>query len=80
MSIHVLASVEIIGQFGFSYRGSLQSIIFEANSRLSRFESSAFCETGLTSIHFPSSIEIIGKSYFSACRLLEKITFEANSP
>jgi hypothetical protein len=58
---------------------SVKSVIFEANSQLSRLEVRAFSESGLTSIHLPASVTVIGESCFSHCGSLVSITFETGS-
>jgi hypothetical protein len=63
----------------FSECGSLRTISFESNSKLSRIEGSAFSESGLRSIHLPASLEVICESCFSHCKSLESISFAPNS-
>jgi hypothetical protein len=62
MSMNVPSSVEVIGEGCFLKCELLTSVTFEADSKLVRFEKSAFCDTGLMSIHIPSSVEVIGES------------------
>jgi hypothetical protein len=78
-SIHLPASVTIIGEDCFSGCRSLVSITFESGSQLSELAKWAFCGSGLTSIHLPASVTVIGESCFSGCRSLASITFDSIS-
>jgi hypothetical protein len=78
-SIHLPASVSVIGEFCFSGCGSLTSITIESGSRLFRLANRAFCGSGLTAIHVPASISVIGAFCFSGCDSLTSITFDPAS-
>jgi hypothetical protein len=58
---------------------SVESIIFENDSKLIRIDESAFSHSGLKSIIIPSSVEILCQSCFRYCRSLESIIFENDS-
>jgi hypothetical protein len=79
ISIHLPASVTVIGESCFSRCGSLASITFQSGSLLSALAWEAFSRSGLTSIHLPASVTVIGRSCFSYCRSLVSITFESGS-
>jgi hypothetical protein len=78
-SIHLPASVTVIGEACFSYCRSLASITFESGSQLSELAKWAFYGSGLTSIHLPASVTVIGESCFSCCDSLVSITFDPAS-
>jgi hypothetical protein len=78
-SIHLPASVTVIGEACFCRCGSLTSITFESRSQLSQLAKEAFYESGLTSIHLPASVTVIGESCFSDCGSLASITFDPPS-
>jgi hypothetical protein len=78
-SIHLPASVTVIGASCFFGCGSLASITFESGSQLSRLAKEAFAGSGLTSIHLPASVTVIGESCFSSCDSLVSITFDPAS-
>jgi hypothetical protein len=75
----ICCSVEVICEKCFSKCKSLESISFEWDSKLSRIERKAFCESCLESIHLPASVEVICESCFSRCASLKSISFESNS-
>jgi hypothetical protein len=62
--IEIPSSIEILGSSCFSSCGSLSSITFESNSRLTRIESEAFYESLLQSIVIPRNVEFIDDSAF----------------
>jgi hypothetical protein len=78
-SIHLPASVTVIGDICFGGCSSLTSITFESGSQLSELPNRAFCESGLISIHLPASVTVIGEYCFSGYRKLVSITFESGS-
>jgi hypothetical protein len=78
-SIHLPASVTVIGECCFCKCGSLASITFETGSQLSELARKAFSSSGLTSIHLPASVTVIGELCFSDCRSLTSITFDCAS-
>jgi hypothetical protein len=63
-------SIEMIYESCFSSCKSLASVIFDANSRLSRLEKDEFYGSGFRSIHFPGSLEVICESCFSSGKSL----------
>jgi hypothetical protein len=75
-SIHLPASVTVIGASCFHRCGSLVSITFECGSQLSQLANGAFSRSGLTSIHLPASVTVIGEWCFYDCRSLVSIKFE----
>jgi hypothetical protein len=78
-SIHLPASVTVIGESCFCDCGSLVLITFKSGSQLSQLAAQAFYGSGLTSIHLPASVSVIGTSCFSYCDLLASITFDPGS-
>jgi hypothetical protein len=78
-SIHLPASVTVIGEYCFSGCGSLVSIRFESGSQLSQLANRVFSLSGVTSIHLPASITFIGEFCFSGCGSLASITFDPAS-
>jgi uncharacterized protein YuzB (UPF0349 family) len=78
-SIHLPASVTVIGRGCFSYCGSLVLITFESGSQLSQLADVAFHGSGLRSIHLPASLSVIGQGCFSGCKSLASITFDPAS-
>jgi hypothetical protein len=78
-SIHLPASITVIGEGCFKACGSLASITFETGSQLSQLRTWAFHGSGLTSIHLPASVTVIGDGCFSCCGSLASITFDPAS-
>jgi hypothetical protein len=78
-SIHLPASVTVIGESCFSSCSSLASITFEFGSQLSQLAEWAFSCSRLRSIHLPASVTVIGEGCFSGCRSLVSITFDPAS-
>jgi hypothetical protein len=78
-TVRIESSIERICEGCFMLCESVKSVIFEANSQLSRLEDRAFYGSGLTSIHLPASVTVIGEFCFSDCRSLVSITFESCS-
>jgi hypothetical protein len=58
-SIVIPSSVEILCKSSFRGCKSLESILFENDSKLTRIEEAAFSQSGLKSIVIPSSIEVV---------------------
>jgi hypothetical protein len=75
-TVRIESSIERICEGCFMSCKSVLSVVFEANSQLSRLEDRAFCESGLTSIHLPASVTVIGESCFHDCGSLVSITFD----
>jgi hypothetical protein len=75
-SIHLPASVTVIGESCSCGCRSVTSITFESGSQFAQLARVAFCESGLTSIHIPASVTVIGESCFCDCRSLVSITFD----
>jgi hypothetical protein len=73
------SSFRVISKDFFLECKSLLWALFEAGSRLSRFEERAFSQSGLRSIHLSASITVIGESCFSDCGSLASITFDCAS-
>jgi hypothetical protein len=70
---------EAICERCFSGCKSLASVTFDADTKVSRFEGSAFSKSGLTSIHIPSSVEMTCESCFSECKSLASVTHDPDS-
>jgi hypothetical protein len=56
------ASVQVLGEWCFSFCSSLSSITFESSSRLPRIDKSAFNQTGFVEIITPASVEVLGEN------------------
>ena len=67
--------VSAISQYCFAY-SLLETIRFEAPSRMRRFGVGAFSNTHLTRISVPPLVEIICKSCFENCTSLQHVSFE----
>jgi hypothetical protein len=78
-SIHLPASVTVIGDSCFNQCVSLVWITIESGSQLSELANGAFCGSVLTSIHLPASVTVIDEFCFSDCRSLASINFDAAS-
>jgi hypothetical protein len=74
-SIIIPSSVEILCKSCFASCESLESVLFENDSKLQRIGEAAFYTSGLKSIIIPSSVEILCKSCFASCKSLESIIF-----
>jgi hypothetical protein len=71
--------VEIISAHCFTFVRSIQEIIFEEGSRLTRIEEYAFSRRNLKKIEIPSSVEFIGENCFSHCKSLCEVIFRSIS-
>jgi hypothetical protein len=78
-AVWIESSIERICEGCFMSCESVQSVVFEENSQLSRLEDQAFYGSGLTSIHLPASVTVIGERCFYGCGSLTSITFETDS-
>jgi predicted DsbA family dithiol-disulfide isomerase len=78
-SIHIPSSVEVICEYCFSNCKSFASVIFDSDTKVSRFEGDVFSGSGLTSIHIPSSVEVICEFCFSDCKSLASVTFDSDT-
>jgi hypothetical protein len=78
-AVRIESSIERIYEGCFMPCKSVTSVVFEANSQLSRLEDRAFSESGLTSIHLLASVTVIGESCFRGCRSLTAIAFDPPS-
>lgn len=87
--IEVPSSVEVIGEAVFKNCVSLESVVFDENSRLKVLEGDynvkgyytgvfADCKS-LKSIVIPANVQIIKKTAFKGCISLETVSFEKNS-
>ena len=63
----------------FQSQSDLTSVVFQANSRLERFEMFLFGYCGLTSITIPSSVTYIDHYVFDHCTSLTSITVEGGN-
>jgi hypothetical protein len=79
ISIHLPASVSVIGKSCFCDCGSLVSITFESGSQLSERANWALRQSGLTSIHLPASASVLGERCLDDWRSLVSITFDPAS-
>jgi hypothetical protein len=72
------ASVEVLSKYFFT-GSTVETVTFEANSRLRQIESGAFCEcVSLKSICIPSSVEELTAKCFSGSSI-ETLSFDCNS-
>jgi hypothetical protein len=72
--------IEALGEFCFSEFGSLVTVAFESDSRLTRFDRSAFSRcSALASICIPVQVQHICRFCFSYCRSLTEVAFEQGS-
>jgi hypothetical protein len=78
-SIAISASVEMTCESGFRSCGSLTSVAFVPEAKLSRMGRQTFHRMSSTSIRIPASIEVIGKFGFSLYGDVMSITFAAGS-
>lgn len=90
-NIVIPASVEIIGNMAFCYCRNLETVRFEADSKVkvieggwyggpTTFPCGVFWECGkLKEINIPASVETIKGGAFAECKLLSKVTFDENS-
>jgi hypothetical protein len=78
-SVVIPSSVEVLCKSYVRECSSVESVMFEADSKLQRIEESAFLSSGLKLIIIPSSVEVLCKSCFSYCKSLSSITFESDS-
>jgi hypothetical protein len=75
----IASSYEVICTCCFSGCKSLASVTFDADAKVSRFDGSAFRQSGLTSIRIPSSVEVICETCFSGCSSLASVTHDPGS-
>jgi hypothetical protein len=75
----VPASVEVLCEKCFHLCGSLSSVTFESQSRLSQIGNWAFSGTGLVEMIVPASVEVLGEMCFSECGSLSSVIFEPES-
>jgi hypothetical protein len=72
--------IEALGKFSFGGSRSLVTVAFEADSRLTGFDMSAFSScSALTSICIPAEVDYIGGFCFSGCTSLAEVRFEQGS-
>jgi hypothetical protein len=60
-------TVEVLGSGCFASCKSLDSVVFEAGSKLRKIESKAFRKTAITEIVIPKYVVLIGAMCFAAC-------------
>ena len=89
-NIVIPASVEIIGNMAFCYCRNLETVRFEADSKVKVIEGGWYGASGiptgvfqncsnLKEINIPASVKTIKGGAFSRCELLKKVTFDKNS-
>jgi hypothetical protein len=78
-SIIIPGDIEILWSSCFSWCGSIKSVSFESNSRLTRIESEAFSDSSLQSIIIPRTVEILCSQCFFSCHALKSVPFQSNS-
>lgn len=89
-NIVIPASVEIIGNMAFCYCRNLETVRFEADSKVKVIEGGWYGASGiptgvfqncsnLKEINIPASVKTIKGGAFSGCELLKKVTFDKNS-
>jgi hypothetical protein len=73
-------TVTSIGDWAFSYAGSLTSVTFQAGSTVTSIPENAFYEAeSLVTITIPNSVTSIGVNAFYLASALTTVTFEADS-
>jgi hypothetical protein len=75
----VPCSIKSLCKSCFQSCTSVESILFENESKLIRIEQFAFYRSGLKSIVIPSSVEVFSKLCFGFCKSLQSIIFENDS-
>jgi hypothetical protein len=75
----IASSYEVIRDHFFFQCKSLALVTFDSDTKVSRFDGSAFSKSDLTSIHIPSSVELICEYCFSGCESLISITCDPGS-
>ena len=80
-SIEIPDSVTSIGAYAFCNIGSLESVTFGTNSKLTSIGEAAFsyCRS-LTSIEIPDGVTSIGGAVFTGCRVLASIEVAQGNP
>jgi Fe-S-cluster containining protein len=76
--IRIPSNVVKIGANAFCQKG-VNTVTFEAGSKLKEIGNWAFNQTNLQSITIPNSVEKIGKECFWACNSLTEVTFDSGS-
>jgi hypothetical protein len=71
--------VERLGRCCFANCQYLSHVTFEADSRLTHVEDSAFLSSSLPSICLPSSVERLERRCFSRCLSLREVRFAPGS-
>jgi hypothetical protein len=77
-SIHLPASVEMIGKSCFCVCRSLAPIIFQLGLRVSRLEFRVYSSSVLASIHLPASVAVINDECRYGCHSLDPHPLERN--
>ena len=85
-SVVIPASIESIGEYAFctydiaaTGLSNIESITFEAGSKLKSIGRSAFYTAAITDLTIPASVESIGQRAFRDCANLKTVTFETQS-
>jgi hypothetical protein len=83
-SICIPAAVQVLCESSFAgdscQPNPLESLTFEAGSRLTRIEELCFVHCcALRSVCLPRSLQVLGRSYFNNCQRIEMLTFEPGS-
>ena len=79
-TIHIPASVTVIGGYAFDGCENLTTVTFEEGSQLTGIGEKAFwCCSGLESIVIPRNVSTIGLCAFALCENLEEVVFEEGS-
>jgi len=76
--ITIPATITAIDDSSFQNR-NITSVVFDANSQLTRIGSSAFAKTKITSINLPSGVTQVGGDAFFNNRLLRSVTLNGPS-
>jgi hypothetical protein len=78
--IQIPDEIETIARYSFSYRWSIRSVLFGAESKLSLIETAAFVDNcSLNVLHLPSLVREIGDRAFFGCVELHSVTFGPSS-
>jgi hypothetical protein len=77
-SVAISARVKVMTRYSLSH-STFSSTSFEEESKSTRIESVAFCESSLAAIEILRNVELLGGGSFSNCTLLSVISFESGS-
>ena len=77
--VRIPASVQEVGANAFSWCRGLESVRFEAGSRLREIGYKAFMTVSIREVQIPACVSVIRPYAFSNCANLESVTFGEGS-